>query len=123
MNDILGKAMVWMLDYDITDGLDERKNGRYKFTADFHRLKLFTEKIQEYLEEKTGKKVPLLSIIELTKEESDEVRMLINEAAKFSGLYGAYRVKAFDALKVGEVEKDCLVTEEELHYDYKWSEL
>jgi hypothetical protein len=111
------------LDYDITDGLDERKNGRYKFTADFHRLKLFTERIQEYLEEKTGKKVPLLSVIELTKEESDEVRMLISEAAKFSGLYGAYRVKAFDTLKVGKIEKDCLITEEELHYDYKWSEL
>ena len=115
--------MAWMLDYDITDGLDERKNGRYKFTADFHRLKLFTERIQEYLEEKTGKKVPLLSVIELTKEESDEVRMLISEAAKFTGLYGAYRVKAFDVLKVGEIEKDCLVTEEELRYDYKWSEL
>lgn len=111
------------LDYDITDGMDERKNGRHKFTADFHRLKIFTERIQEYLEEKTGKKVPLLSVIELTKEESDEVRALIREAVKFSGLYGAYRVKAFDVLKVGEIEKDCLVTEEELHYDHKWSEL
>ena len=111
------------LDYDITDGMDERKSGRYKFTADFHRLKIFTERIQEYLEEKTGKKVPVFSVIELTKEESDEVKKLISEAKKFTGLHGAYRAKAFDTLAVSDFEKDCLVTEEELRYDYKWSEL
>lgn len=114
---------ICRLDYDIIDGLDERKNGMYRFTDDFHRLKIFTERMQEFLEEKTGKKVPLMSLIELTREESDSIRSLISEAKKFAGLYGAYRVKAFDVCKVGDFDKDCLVTEKELYCDYKWSDL
>jgi hypothetical protein len=95
------------LDYDIYDGLYEWKGERHKFTPDFCRLKIFTERMQKFLEEKTGKKVPLLSTIKLTKEELNEARRFIREEARFIGLYGAH----------------CLATEEELHYDYKWSEL
>ena len=111
------------LDYDIIDGLDEWENGRFKFTDDFHRLRIFTERIQEFLEEKTGKKVPLMSLVELTKEESDSIRSIISEERRFIGLWGSYRAEAFSSRKVGEFDKDCLATEKELHCDYKWSDL
>lgn len=114
---------IHRLDYDIIDGLDERKNGRFKFTDDFHRLRIFTERIQEFLEEKTGKKVPLMSLIELTKEESDSIRSLISEEHRFIGLLGSYRAEALNSRKVGEFDKDCLATEKELHCDYKWGDL
>jgi NTP pyrophosphatase (non-canonical NTP hydrolase) len=110
------------IDYDIYDGLYEWKDERHKFTPDFYRLKIFTERMQEFLEEKTGKKVPLLSTIKLTKEELNEVRRLIKEEARFIGLYGAYSVKVKDILNP-TLWGDCLATEEELHYDYKWNEL
>ena len=96
---------IGKLDYDICDGLYCWEDGKYKAIDDFCRLKIFTERIQEFLEEKTGKKVPLLSEIELTKEELNEVRKCINEEKRFVGVYGICRA------------------EDELHYDYKWNEL
>ena len=112
------------LDYDIYDGLYEWKDERYKFTPDFCRLKIFTERMQEFLEEKTGKKVPLLSTIKLTKEELNEVRRFINEEARFIGLYGAYRVTAQDIIRRNRtLWEDRLASKEVLHYDYEWSEL
>ena len=96
---------IGQLDYDICNGLYCWENGKYKAIDDFCRLKIFTERIQEFLEEKTGKKVPLLSEIELTKEELNEVRKCINEEKRFIGVYGTRR------------------GEDELHYDYKWNEL
>jgi hypothetical protein len=95
------------LDYDIYDGLYEWKDESRKFTPNFYRLKIFTERMREFLEEKTGKKVPLLSTIKLTKEELNEVRRFIKEEARLIGLYGAYS----------------LASKEVLHYDYEWSEL
>ena len=103
-------SVIGRLDYDIIDGLYERKDEIHRFIPDFCRLKIFTERMQKFLEEKTGKEVPLFSVIELTKEELGEVRKYIKEEKKFIGLYGAYLADHF-------------ATEEELHYDYKWSDL
>ena len=110
------------LDYCIYDGLEEWKDGGCRIT-DFHRLKIFTERAQEFLEEKTGKKVPLMSLIGLTGEESDSIRSFFCGERRFIGLWGPYRAEALDARKVGEFDKDCLATDGEKAYDHKWSDL
>ena len=115
---------ICKIDYDIYDGLEEWIDGGYKLNPDFHRLKIFTERMQKFLEEKTGKKVPLESAIKLTKEEMDEVRKHIKEAERFIGLYGAYRVSMIDVVRRNPTRwEDRLASKEVLHYDYEWSEL
>ena len=111
------------LDYDIKSGLEEWKDNTYKITDDFYNLKIYTNRIRNFLLEKTGKDIPIGSIIKLTKEEIELIKNLIWNEKKFYGLYGSYRVKAFDIDCFYIDGKDGLVTEDELKYDYTFNEL
>ena len=111
------------LDYNLISGLEEWKDGKYKITDDFYRLVICTEKIRDFLKEKVGKDVPLNAKIKLDKGEMIELHNLISNALKFCGMYGSYRVKAFDLDCFYTRDKDGLATEEELAYDYTWKEL
>ena len=111
------------LDYDITCGLEEWKDDGYKITEDFYRLKVYTERLRDFLEEKTGRRIPACSLIGLTAEELGVIRDLIWEERCFLGLYGPYRARAFDIECFHVKGKDGLATEDELRCDYKFSEL
>lgn len=111
------------LDYELIWGLEEWKDNRYKITEDFYRLKVYTERMARFLHNETGKDIPVGSVIKLTYDEMKQLNQLITEAKKFTGLFGAYRAKAFDLDCFYEEGKDGLATEDELKYDYIFNEL
>ena len=112
-----------IFDYELIRGLEEWKDNQYKFTDDFYRLKVYTERMAQFLLDKTGKNIPAGSVVKLTRDEVMELHTLISNAKTFIGLYGSYRVKAFDALCFYNKGKDGLATEDELKYDYIFNEL
>ena len=111
------------LDYELISGLEEWKDNQYKITDDFYRLKVFTERMAQFLLDKTGKDIPVGSVVKLTYDEVKELDRLINNAKGFIGLYGPYRVEAFDVLCFYNKGKDGLATEDEPKYDYIFNEL
>ena len=111
------------LDYELIRGLEEWKDNRYKITDDFYRLKVFTERMARFLLDKTGKDIPVGSVVKLSYDEVMELHRLINDARAFIGSYGPYRVEAFDVLCFYNKGKDGLATEDELKYDYVFNEL
>ena len=111
------------LDYALINGLEEWKDNQYKFTDDFYRIKVYTERMAQFLQEKTGKGVPAGSVIKLTRDELLRLRTMITESKKFTGSFGSYRVDAFDINCYYEEGKDGLATEDELKYDYIFNEL
>lgn len=115
------------LDYKLTIGLEEWVGGNYKITEDFYRLTIFTETIQKKLWHFFKKMVPLDCVIRLTKEEAEMFKSHIfnnidNFAMGIGGLIGSYRVKSF-TLDTFYGNEDAEATEEELSYDYEWSDL
>ena len=111
------------LDYGLIRGLEEWKDNRYKITDSFYRLKVFTERMAQFLLDKTGKDIPVGSVVKLTYDEVMELHRLINDARAFIGSYGPYRVEAFDTLCFYNKGKDGLATEDELKYDYIFNKL
>lgn len=111
------------LDYELIRGLEEWKDNGYKITEDFYRLKVFTERMAQFLHNETGKDIPVGSVIKLTYDEMRQLDQIIIGAKEFTGLFGAYRAKAFDLYCFYEEGKDGLATEDELKYDYIFNEL
>lgn len=111
------------LDYELIRGLEEWKDNRYKFTGDFYRLKVFTERMARFLLYETGKEIPVGSVIKLTYDEMRRLDQIITGAKEFTGLFGSYRAEAFDLDCFYEEGKDGLATEDELKYDYNFNEL
>lgn len=111
------------LDYEMIWGLEEWKDNGYKITKDFYRIKVFTDRMARFLQEKAGKDIPAGSVVKLTHDELLRLHTMITETKKFIGLFGPYRVDAFDMNCFYEEGKDGLATEDELKYDYIFNEL
>ena len=112
-----------MFDYDLIKGLEEWKDNQYKITDDFYRIKVYTDRMARFLHNETGKDIPVGSVIKLTRDELLRLHTMITESKKFIGLFGPYRVDAFDMDCFYVKGKDGLATEDELKYDYIFNEL
>lgn len=112
------------LDYDLISGLEEWVGGTYKITDDFYRLIIYTENAQKAFWHIFGKIVPLNSMIKLTDDEISHIqsKLWTENGHKLCGTYGSYRVKSF-GLNAFYDNDDAEATEEELSYDYEWSDL
>lgn len=114
------------LDYDLVVGLEEWAGGTYRITDDFYRLIIYTDRMQKKLWRFFGKMVPLGCAIKLDRETVDELRRVMwYDKDFYSGLcgtYHAYRVKAF-TLDTFYGHEDALATEDEINYEYEWSDL
>lgn len=111
------------LDYELIWGLEEWKDNQYKITDDFYRFKVYTDRMARFLYNETGKDIPAGSVGKLTYDEMRQLNQIITGAKKFTGLFGPYRVDAFDMNCFYEEGKDGLATEDELKYDYIFNEL
>ena len=112
------------LDYDLISGLEEWVGGTYKITNDFYRLIIHTENAQKAFWHIFKKMVPLNSVIKLTQNDISLIKseLWTENGHKLCGVYGSYMVKSFgpDTFYGNE---DAEATEEELKYDYEWSDL
>jgi hypothetical protein len=71
-----------MFDYELIKGLEEWKDNQYKITDDFYRIKVYTDRMARFLQEKTGKDIPAGSVVKLTRDELLRLHTMITESKK-----------------------------------------
>ena len=114
------------LDYELRIGLEEWVGGTYQITHDFYRLIVHTDEMQKKLWHFFGKMVPLDCIVMLDSEALGQILDLLTRCKEFYtglwGIRGSYRVKSF-TLDTFYGDEDAVATEDELNYEYEWSDL
>ena len=111
------------LDFDFRTGLLDTGFRPPIPHDEYKRLIIHTDRIHNFLLEKTGKDIPIDKRIAISNEEYFELRELIGHAKVFSGMIGEDYPKGYDWWKYYYEGVRYPITDELETFDFKYVEL
>lgn len=117
------KIELGQLDFEFCIGIWDRGTHPPVLFKDYYRMVVHTERLADYIQEKTGKRIPLNKKIALTEDEYHNLHTLICESKKFIGLIGDDEPKNYDWWKYFYENELFPLTDEYENYDLTYNEL